>query len=181
MNKISFITILLILITGCTNRLTPTKAIHKLGPNPYFEVDGIYISKSDLSTLNPSDIASLTTYYDKEATNICGEKAKDGAVIIETKKYATEKFENFFKSVSKEYEEILNNTEEIDIQYILNDRVLVDNFEGTLASIDSLTFKSIRLINRDELESAYQIKGKKIGVIIKASRPKSLYNAKEKF
>ena len=121
MKKISFITILLILITGCTNRLTPTKAAQKLGPNPYFEVDGVPKNKSDLSTLNPSDIASLTTYYDKEAKKIYGDKAEDGVVIIETKPYATNKFENFFKSISKEYEEMRNNNNKTDIQYILND------------------------------------------------------------
>jgi hypothetical protein len=181
MKKVSFITILLILITGCNNRLTPTKAAQKLGPNPYFEVDGKYISRSDLDTLNPSDIASLTTYYNKEAKNLYGEKAKDGVVILETKKYAIMKFQNFLKSVSKEYEEMLYTTKETDIQYILNSRVLTENFVGTLATIDRITFKSIRLINGDELEREYQIKGKKTGVIIKASKPKNLYHSKEKF
>jgi hypothetical protein len=181
MKNISFITILLILFTGCSNRLTPTKAVQKLGPSPYFEVDGVPKNKSDLNTLNASDIASITTYYNKEAKKLYGDKAKDGVVIIETKPYATNKFESFFKSISKEYEEMLNNTGKTDIQYILNDRVLVENYEGTLAAIDNKTFKSIRLIDSSELDSIYQIKEKKVGVIISASRPKELYNSKEKF
>jgi len=183
MRKISysFALLIVLLVIACSNHLSPEKAIQKLGANPYYEIDGNQVYQKDLASYKPTEIAAITTYYNKDAVNRYGEKAIEGAVIIETKQFATIKFETFLKKNSKEYEKMLNETQIIDIQYILNDRILTENFEGTLASIDDKLLKEIIIIDQKELIEKYQIQNKKIGVVIKSKAPKNLYNAKKKF
>ncbi|HEY8935546.1 MAG TPA: hypothetical protein VIM65_10020 [Cyclobacteriaceae bacterium] len=172
----------LFVVTGCkTSNLPPNKAVEKLGANPYFEIDEQAVSQSDLGKYNPTDIALLSTYYDKDAIKRFGDKAKDGAVIIETKTFATNKYEAFFRSYSKEYEQMIKETDRTDIQYILNDNVLTENFEGNLALLNNKLLKELKVINQEMLLDKYKVQNKKIGVILKADRPKDLYNSKEKF
>jgi len=174
--------LVLLILTSCkTTKLTPNKAIEKLGANPYFEIDGQPIKQNDLGKYNPNDIASLTTYYKKDATTRFGRKAVDGAVIIETKVLAKSRYETLFKKSSKDYEEVLKEYDREDIQYILNDRILTKDFEGTLASIDDNLLKDIKIIDQKELLDKFKVGNKKIGVIIRANSPKNLYNSKKKF
>jgi hypothetical protein len=181
MKKVSFILVLLMIILGCSHKLAPTQATQKLGPNPYFEFDGKPVEFSYLKTVNPMDISVIHNYYNKEAIKLYGEKAKDGAVLIETRTYAKNNFEAFFKRCSGEYGEMINKTDTSDIQYILNERILKKNIEGDLSLITEKTLKSIKLIDSQELENKYQVKDKKVGVIVEAKRPKDLYNSKKKF
>jgi hypothetical protein len=181
MKKSIVLLLLTILIYSCSHRLTPTEAIYKLGANPYFEVDGNPVDRSYLDSINSNEIASLTTFYDKDAISMFGEKSKDGAVLIETKTFARNKFETLFKKFSLDYEALLKHTERNEIQYILNGRVLVENYEGDLVAISEKTLKRITIIRSKELEDKYQVKDKKAGVIIEAERPRNLYNSKKKF
>ena len=105
MRKISYSFAILIslLVIACSNHLSPEKAIQKLGSNPYFEIDGNQVSQSDLANYKPTEIADLTTFYNKDAVKRYGTKAADGAVIIETKQFATIKFENFLKVHSMKF------------------------------------------------------------------------------
>ena len=178
---IFFFTVLIVTSCKTSNHLPPAEAVGRLGANPYFEVDGNPVSHNDLSKYEPTDIASLTTYYGKDATNRFGERAKDGAVIIETKKFAINKYESLFKSHSADYKKVIEGTHRSEIQYILNDRILTENFEGDLASINSRLLKQIKVIDQKELLDKFQVEGKKVGVVIRASRPKNLYNGKSKF
>ena len=178
--RILFFTLLI--ATSCkTSKLPPDKAMEKLGANPYFEIDGQPVNQNDLAKYNPTDIASLTTYYNKEAINRFGEKAKDGALTIETKTFATNKYESLFKTFSIDYEKMIKETNKGEIQYILNDRILTENFEGDLASLNNKLLKEIKIINQNELFNKFQIQDKKVGVIIRANRPKNVYNSKAKF
>lgn len=173
--------ILTSLVTGCKSyKVTPQQAVEKLGTNPYFEIDAQSADKGILNEYDPKDIATLATYFGRDATKRFGEKAKDGAVIIETRKFAIEKYETMLKSASSAYAKMIAETRRDDIQYILNDRILVDNFEGDLASLNAKLLKSVHIINEWELTERFQIH-KKIGVIIQAKRPKNVYNSKEKF
>jgi hypothetical protein len=166
---------------SCSHRLTPTEAAKKLGSNPYYEFDGKPVEFSYLKTVNPSDISVLRTYYNKEAIKLYGEKAKDGVVLMETRTFAKNKYESFFKKCSPEYSEMISRTDTSDIQYILNERVLKINIEGDLSLVTEKNFKSIKLIGSQELENNFRVSSKKVGVVIKASRPKELYNSKKKF
>ena len=58
---------------------------------------------------------------------------------------------------------------------------LTVNIEGDLSLITEKNLKGIKLIRSGELESKYQVRAKKTGVIVRAKRPKDLYNSKKKF
>ncbi|WP_224998731.1 hypothetical protein [Cesiribacter sp. SM1] len=175
--------LLLLITSACkTSTLAPDQAIEKLGPNPHMQIDDKALaSPAEVQNYDAKDIASVETIYGRNATAIFGDKAKDGAVVIVTKSYAREKYRTFFSSVSKEYNEVIDEVNEDDIQYILNDNVLVNDFEGDLSTINKKRLKKITIINQAELESKYGTIDKKVGVVISATPPANLHNAKKKF
>src|SRR6266850_330081 len=146
------ISILFLFFIGCkSTQIPPEKAIEKLGANPYFIIDGQPANKSDIMKLKPTDIASATTYFGSRATNNFGDKAKDGAISFLTKSYATSEYETLFISFSKDYEKVITENNRSDIQYILNGRILTENFEGDLASIDYNLLKELKVIDQKTL------------------------------
>lgn len=174
--------LIIIILTSCkSNKLEPKTAIEKLGPNPYFEINGESINRNELGNYDPNSIASLTTFYNEDAIRLFGNKAKDGAVIIQTKDFCINEFETLFKSFSSDFEELIKETSSSEIQYILNGKILVENFEGDLATLNDKLLKSLKVIGSDELKNKYQIDSKNFGVIIKAKRPKNVYNSNKKF
>ena len=128
--KYNLILTILLLVSCQSSKLTPDQATGKLGEKPYFEIDGEAVSQDQPQDYNPNEIAALTSYFDKEAVKLYGKKAKDGAVIIETKKYATNKYIAFFKESSNAYRELVESPDNYNIQYLLNDRVLTDKKVG---------------------------------------------------
>lgn len=52
------------------------------------------------------------------------------------------------------------------IQYILNSKILTEDFEGKLALIDDKDFKGIQIINKEQLLKDYNITGMDYGAII---------------
>jgi len=122
LKRILFITLaVLIALPSCkTSKPTPQEVVEKLGPNPYFIIDGKPVDKSDLGKFEKSSIATLTTFYGKEAINKYGEIATDGAVVVMTKGFALREAEEFLSSFSSEYEIMLNKTDRGQIQYILS-------------------------------------------------------------
>lgn len=101
--------------------------------------------------IDSEDVALVSTYFGKEAKQLYGKKAKDGVVIIQTKKFATNKYETFFKSYSQDYEQMLSITDRKDIQYILNDNVLTEDFEGSLALLNNELLKELKVVNQETL------------------------------
>ena len=57
---------------------------------PLYVLDGAIIKESDLDGLDPNRIESISVLKDNSATAIYGEKAKDGAILITTKKLTDE-------------------------------------------------------------------------------------------
>ena len=52
---------------------------------PLFIADGKIISKEEFSKLQPETIESVTVLKDKNSTELYGEKAKNGVLLIKTK------------------------------------------------------------------------------------------------
>ena len=110
------------------------------------------------------------------------ESATNGLIYIETKKFDKERYQKYFKSKSAKYAEIVSASEsDTNVQYILNKKVLTDNFEGDLAAIDNKIFKGIQIINKQQLINEYQITNKEYGVLISSDAPPNLHNGKNKF
>lgn len=182
----SFLVILALIFFSftCATAQKPKKAIKKLGENPVFVLDSVEIDNSVIQATDPKSIASVTMYYDEEATQLFGDRGKDGVVFIETKNFAVKRYTTFFRKHSPQYDSLIsNNVDDSNFQYILNDRVLTENFEGDLAIIDSEIFIDLKIISKKELNKKYkEIDDKKeLGILIRSKIPPHLYKGKKKF
>lgn len=65
---------------------TTTTTTSKLGSDVLVVLDGIIIPNSQLNDINPKDIESMSVLKDKSATELYGEKGKNGVIIITSKK-----------------------------------------------------------------------------------------------
>ena len=159
MKPIAFVILCLLM-----SKLTNAQSALPKG-NPIIFVDSVRFTTANLQQINPDEIATVSVYKES-AINILPE-AKDGLVYIETKKFAKARYQRFFKSISKAYEALLKlPTAENDIQYILNGKVLTENFEGDLASVNQTNFKGISIISASELIKTYSVQNKKTGIVI---------------
>ena len=160
----------------------PKRVLKKNGDYPILFIDSLNVDQTELKKYDPKEIAVVNIYKDKEAIEIIGEDAKYGVIFIETKKYAKQRYWNYFKSKSDDYAEIVPNSEaDSTIQYILNERILKENFERELSSIEDSVFKGIEIIDKKTLEAKYQVYDKNYGVIIYSNKPKDLYKAHKKY
>ncbi len=64
---------------------------------------------------------------------------------------------------------LLHPENDSSIQYILNSKVLKENFEGDLALINDKTFIGIQIIGKEQLIKDYSITNKDYGVIIRTN------------
>jgi TonB-dependent SusC/RagA subfamily outer membrane receptor len=70
-------------------KVLPNTIVHLHNPNakdPLYIVDGAPAPNNSLASLNPNDIASIQVLKDRTAVPIYGDKARDGVVLITTKK-----------------------------------------------------------------------------------------------
>ncbi|MFP2996811.1 hypothetical protein ABN763_12915 [Spongiivirga sp. MCCC 1A20706] len=161
---------------------SPKRVLKKIGDNPIYFIDSINVSGEELKKYNPNQIASVTVFKGKEAIELLGENGKDGAIYIETVNFSRLRYWKFFSSKSSSYSELVPSFDsDSNIQYILNDRVLTDNFEGDLATINDDIFKDIKIIDKKTLQKEYEIHDKDYGVVILSNKPKDLYKARKKF
>lgn len=65
---------------------TTTTTTSKLGSDVLVVLDGIIIPISQLKDIDPKDIESMSVLKDKSATELYGEKGKNGVIIITSKK-----------------------------------------------------------------------------------------------
>ena len=180
--KRTLFTILFAIIGITTLGQKPKNVIKKLGDAPIFFIDSVNVGQSELTKYDPTEIAQVTVYKDKEATDLFGDDGKDGVVYITTKKYAKKNYWAYFQSKSGDFRKFVPSPEsDTLIQYILNDRVLKDNFEGDLYLINDSIFKDITLLTKELLQKEYKIFDKEIGFRIKSDIPGNLYRGKKKF
>lgn len=142
----------------------------KLFDDPVFFIDSVNVTMVELQNYQPTDIAAVTVYKDTNAIKLVGPQGKDGAVYIETKRFARNKYWNFFKAKSADYLKAVPTPEsDSSVVYILNGKVLKTNFEGDLSGINDKSFIELQVIDKTRLRSDYDIKDKPFGVVIKAN------------
>ena len=124
----------------------------------------------------------VNMYYNEEAIQLLGDKAKDGAAYIETKQFARNRFVRFFRSYSVAYDSLISKAgSDKEFQYILNGKVQDANYEGNLALIDKELIAGLGIIDATQLKERYKITGKLVGVLVESKRPKDLYHGRKKF
>ncbi|MDB5285799.1 MAG: hypothetical protein JWR05_748 [Mucilaginibacter sp.] len=156
--------------------------VAEVNTDPVYIIDSVRVYKSDLMKYDPNQIASLTVYKDTNAVKKFGDEARNGLIYIESKGFAKNRYWKYFKLKSSEYAKIVSSSaNDLNIQYILNKRILKENFEGDLASINDSIFKGLQIISKEQLVKDYKISDKDYGVIISSDIPADLHNGKNKF
>lgn len=146
--------------------------LDKLGPNPITFIDSVKVSKPEILKVDSKSIALMSVYDPNEAKDLLGEDGKDGAIYVETIDFSKKRFLNYFRSKSEDFSKLFNTQGNDDgFQYILNGKILKDNFEGDLALIDDKIFKKIEIIKKEKLSEQYSITSKNYGIIITADVP----------
>ena len=161
------------LIVSCYNKSSEgSESNFTLTPaDPVFFLDSVRVTKSDLMKYEPNQIGSVTVYKDKSAWDKFGSEAVNGLIYIETKDFAKKRYWSFLCSKSTEYKILVPEpSKDAKVVYILNNKVLKENFEGDLASIDNENFVDIKIIDSELLKSDFDIIDKKGGVVI-TSKP----------
>jgi hypothetical protein len=141
----------------------------QVGNDPIFFVDSVNVTRFDLQKYQKADIAIRSVYKDAEAIRLVGPQGQFGAVYYTTKNYAVLKYWKFFKSKSADYAKIAEDMKaEAQIVYILNGRVLVNDFEGELSGVDQSNLINLKVIDKSQLKKLYKVETKKYGVVINA-------------
>ena len=136
--------------------------------DPIFFIDSINVTRISIANYKPNDIASVSVYKDTNAIRLIGPQGSAGVVFIETKSFARSRYWKFFKGKSAEYYKALPNPEsDSTVVYILNGKVLQENFEGNLSGINDNTFIDLTVIDKDRLKKDFDIDDKKYGILIK--------------
>jgi hypothetical protein len=140
---------------------------------PLYYLDNIQVNKGVLSLYNPNEIAAVEVLKDSSAIKNFGEKGKNGVIYITTKEYARDKYWKYFSSKSADYTKTVPNIkDENGVCYILNDKILENNFEGDLFFIDDSSFIELKVIDKKDLKTNYSVKNKKWGIVIKTNKKK---------
>jgi hypothetical protein len=139
--------------------------------DPVFFLDSINVTRLELQKYKPTDFATVTVYKDSNAIKLVGPQGKYGAVYIETKTFARNRYWNFFKGKSNEYLKAVPNVEsDKNVVYILNGKVLKTNFEADLSLINDKNFIDLNVIDKETLKKNYDVKGKDFGIVIRTNK-----------
>ncbi len=182
MSKLTLIFTLFILSLAVFGQDDPKTAAGKLGPNPVFIIDSQKVEQSDLSKYKADSIATVIMLYDTTAIKLYGDSAKDGAVIIETRSFAKNKYISFFRKSSQLYDSLYTAIgSDTAFAYIINDKIQKGNYEGNLSAITQELFMGLEILNKEQLYTKYDIRDKQFGILIHSKKPRDLYNADKKF
>lgn len=143
--------------------------------DPIFFIDSVNVTRIELQEYQSTDIAVITVYKDSNAIKIVGEQGKYGAVYVETKKFARNRYWNYFTSKSSAYLQIVPTPEsDTTVVYILNGNIRKKNFEGDLSTIDDTNFIELTVIDKQTLNKQFGIKDKEFGIKIKTKIEKEI-------
>lgn len=158
---------------------SPKRVINKLGNEPVYFIDSVRVSQEDVGKFNANDVAAVSVYKGKTATDLLGDDGKDGAIYIETKRFSKNKYWKYFASKSEAYAlAVPHAAEDSTVQYVLNGKLLQRNFDGDLAHISDAVFQSITVISKEELQKQYGVTDKRLGVVVRSSTPADLNKVK---
>jgi hypothetical protein len=140
-------------------------------PNdPLYFVDSIRVNSGFLKNFQPTEIAYVSVYKDSNAIRLAGKDAVNGAIYILTKSFARQHYWEYFRSKSADYRDKVPDLKtEAEVIYIVNDKILEKDYEGTLFTINNDNFIEMTVVGSEFLNKAYAIHGKSLGVVIKTS------------
>jgi hypothetical protein len=161
---------------------SPNEIVSKLGKHPMYIIDSVRLTTKEFLKFDANTIASVEILTDTDATKRFGDDAKDGVIIGQTKMLARSRYLRYFRAKSSAFDSLYKAAgSDSTFQYIVNDKLKTNQFEGDLAAIDDNLFISLEILTADDLKQKYQITDKSVGVLIKCRKPKNLFNGDSKF
>lgn len=134
---------------------------------PLLIIDSVIVSMDSIKNINPNDIADVTVLKEKTRLAVYGERGRKGVIIAETKPFARKKYIHFLRLSSKGYDSLYRQIgSDSSFQYILNGKVLTQNYEGSLASLSLQKLTDIQILNKQQLKDSFDIDDKDYGVAI---------------
>ena len=156
------------LLISCYRIFEKKERYKQLFNDPVFFIDSVNVTRIEMQEYQPTDIAVVTVYKDTNAIRLVGQQGKFGAVYVETKRFARNKYWNYFKIKSADYLKIVPTPQsDSSVIYILNDKVLKTNFEGDLSGIDDNNFIELNIIDKQKLNKDYNISDKTFGIVVR--------------
>lgn len=135
---------------------------------PVYVVDSIVANPDVMKTIRPDQIAMLTVSKGSKAVEKYGSQAENGVIYIETKDFARQRYQRLISNYSKEYATLLKEKNgDKDIQYIVNDSLVTEQLESTLAPVNQRNVITITTLSPKELSKTYKIKDKLLGILIR--------------
>lgn len=160
------------LVASCYSFVeAPSEPLQLFRPNePMYFVDSIRTNESFIrKEYDPSEFAAVRVVKGENAIKIGGQEGRNGVIYIYTKNYAREKYFNAFRTKSKEYNKSVTSPDQFDVVYILNGKVLKENYEIDLFEAAADPSLEIEIIDRNQLRHKFGKKGK-IGVLLKTRK-----------
>jgi hypothetical protein len=155
-------------VTSCYGLLMPETPIRLFRDGePMYFLDSIRTNESFLEeVLDKNEVAAVNIFKGEEAIRMGGSDAKNGIVMIFRKEYAREKYWTLFRRESSAYAAAVPLSDDSDVVYIVNGKVLSDGYEGQLFNISKSNLVSIVVIDQQQLKKKYGKKGR-VGVVIR--------------
>ena len=134
---------------------------------PVVYIDNIKSDVKEMHKINPADIIDVAVFKGDAAINKIGPSGKDGLIYVQTRNFVRNNYWKFLSSKSPEYAgAVATSNEANDVQYVLNGHLITTNIEKTMGALTDKNFRSLVVINKEELNKEYKVKDKKYGIII---------------
>jgi len=120
------------------------------GSDPLYIMDGVPISSSDFSALNPNDIDQISILKDAASTSIYGARGANGVIVISTKRgissektIITYRGQFGYSIIARDKFEVMNTTQKLDYEEAMGLR--------TPGAYDRAALEAVNTNWRDEL------------------------------
>lgn len=144
------------------------KEISPVPKVPFLVLDNKEVTKDILKKYKENDIAAVAILKDSDAVKITKDKRKDLVIIVTTKVYARAHFLDYLKSKSMDFVKVFSSSQNgKDIVYILNHKALDDNHENMLYFVDDRNFIDLKVIDKSQLKSDFNVIDKKWGIVVR--------------
>lgn len=155
------------LVASCYGLLMPSTPIQPFRPDePMIFLDSIRTNENFVrKAYSPDEFASITLIKGDEAIRLGGEEAKNGIVYIFTNDYVRTKYWNLFREISAPFAKAVSSPADVDVVYILNDKILTEKTESELFLITKDDLVKIQVIEKEQLKKQFGKKGR-VGIIL---------------
>ncbi len=161
------------LIKASDKQWNSKEVLDRINDSTTYFIDTIKVDMSNLAQINPTDIATITAYFEDEPELplLFTEYVANGVIHLITKRYAISKYRPELSKISDDYKEITKQhpAEHDSLVYIVDGDTLTPNVEGKLINMYFSKIHSIQVVFPKEAEKLFGDKAR-LGAVIINSR-----------